>query len=84
MNNKLSRNADVLRDQFDNAADAIELDIMNAKRKWGQGDRLGALHTYIFGPPAELFEHMHRWAFYLFGLYVVTTVGRYVVSLGLF
>ena len=66
MANGLKKNLQVLADQLRNAREAIELDIITGRDKWRRKDYAGALHTFIFGPPAEVFEHMHRWVFYGF------------------
>ena len=69
---KLDTNWRVLKEQAQTAWVHIKLDISNGVMRFRDGDYAGAFHNWIFGPPAEITEHAHRWVFYgliLAGLY---------------
>jgi hypothetical protein len=70
LKNKLARNWSVLKDQAEDAREAIALDIETGNRKWRDRDRWGALHNWTFGVISEVFEHMGRWLFYGFLIWV--------------
>jgi hypothetical protein len=76
--NKLKTNLRVLKEQRAEAMVYIDLDIESGKKKWREGDYLGALHNWTWGVVGETFEHMPRWYLYrevlLWGLLIYSIV----------
>lgn len=68
------KNLEVLLEQWDAAAVAIKADLANAAKYWRCKRYWKGLHTFIFGPPAEIYQHMHRWVFYRDIIFVVIVV----------
>jgi hypothetical protein len=81
---KIGKNASVLLEQVHDTRIAIALDVARAGRKWDEKDYLGAAHSIIFGVPAEITQHMHRWVFYGFLTWGAVELWQYLSSMGLF
>lgn len=67
----LKKNWQILQEQAEEAWIYILVDIHNGRQAWKAGRYGRALHNWLFGPPAEVFEHMHRWIYYAFLLSIV-------------
>lgn len=71
------KNLQVLKEQAVLAAEMGKYDLVNARKKWKDGDYLGAIKTAVLGPIAEWYQHAWRWQFYRDGLILLLGIWGY-------